>query len=326
MTNYCGLILRLLYDESPRRFEALIKDISEGIFPIRTGPIFAQQHKLTESTPDLFIHQRAFSLLVETKLHDWFHRSQIQRHINGLKQFGGQALLLALSNFESDQYQRQFSERFQEDIAAAKSAAIHVVALSFEDLLRCLRSLPPPRRFRETLREFGRYLDGQGLLPRWRSLLDVVSCRQTPKEIALGAYICPDLGGSYSHRRAKYLGTYTGNRRVSAIHEIKGLVVLATKAGGYHVRWKNVEVENSLLIREAERVFAGCESWRCQENEAHALQFFLLGPGIPTDFKKETPGGMVHSKIYFRNIAKDVRDAQELATKLNGKKWGDFLK
>lgn len=326
VTNYCGLILKLLHDESPRQLEQLVQTLSHGNFLPRIGPIFSQQIRMAESTPDLFIHQQPFSILVETKLDDWYHKGQIERHINSLKKIGGPCLMLALCNFESDDYQEQFSKQFRSAIEKARLHNIQVSAISFEEFLTALKQLSLSENFRQTLNEFGRYLDGQGLLPKWKYLLDVVNCSQSADEIDLGAYICADVGGSYSHRRAKYLGAYTGDKKVTSIHEILGLVIIHQQISGAEVRWNNSGADPQTLIEEAKRILSQCQKWRQKANQDHPQQFFLLGPKHQTDFKKDTSGGMLHSKIYFRGIAKHVENAEELAKKLSGKSWSEFLK
>ena len=42
----------------------------------------------------------------------------------------------------------------------------------------------------------------------WEHLLDVVNCSRSMGRIGKGVYTCPDTGGNYMHRRAKYLGAY----------------------------------------------------------------------------------------------------------------------
>ena len=40
---------------------------------------------------------------------------------------------------------------------------------------------------------------------------------------------------------------------------------------------------------------------------------------------KESKGGMFTSKQYFWDIAEDCKGSQDLANKLNGRNWGEFL-
>lgn len=324
VTNYCGLILKLLYEEDPRRFDEFIKAASGGQFTVLTGPVFTQQHRILSSVPDLVIQQRAFSVLVETKLSDWYHKGQLDKHVQGLKAVGGPALLLALSNFESDQYADSFYSRFKATIDQAQAFGIQVRALSFEHFLKRLRGVAHSRRFNRMLDELRAYLDRQHLLPRWRELLDVVNCGKTQDELSLGAYICPRAGAAYSHRRARYLGAYTGGRKVTAIYEIRALVVAAAKQAGAHVEWKNVDEGDATLTQQALDILKQCKPDRQAESQEHAEQLFLLGEKHPTIFVKDSPGGMLHSKLYFRGLGKGFADAKELAEMLRNKKWSEF--
>jgi hypothetical protein len=64
--------------------------------------------------------------------------------------------------------------------------------------------------------------------------------------------------------------------------------------------------------------------FRIDENKTTDLQIFLLSQGAETNFKKETSGGMLQSKKYFRDIALDCTNSKELALKLKDKNWGEY--
>ena len=83
LTNHCGLILKLLYEENPKSFEEAISSLTSTDFII--NPTFEQQVRKGTSIPDLVIEQKSFSIFFETKLTDWFHNDQINRHIEGFK-------------------------------------------------------------------------------------------------------------------------------------------------------------------------------------------------------------------------------------------------
>lgn len=42
VTNYCGLMMKLIYEESPKRFEELLATLIQSDKDIPVGPIFSQ--------------------------------------------------------------------------------------------------------------------------------------------------------------------------------------------------------------------------------------------------------------------------------------------
>ena len=83
ITNYCGLILKMIYKENPEIFAEIINDFLEEDY-IKINPIFEQQIKSGKSIPDLRIVQESFVIEFETKLYDWFHEDQLINHLNGM--------------------------------------------------------------------------------------------------------------------------------------------------------------------------------------------------------------------------------------------------
>jgi hypothetical protein len=320
VTNYVGLALKLIYEESPAQFQIWLASIlpeSEGLV---VGPVFRQQAKGEKGIADLVIRQTGFSIAVETKLQDWHYSEQLKRHIEDLGAQGTRALL-ALANFEHDHPE----SRNEEALKLAQEAKVAVVFMSYEELIRSLSKLNLSARLEQILDELQTFLDQSGLLPVWRYLLDVVNCGGTQNEIHLGGYLCPNTGGPYSHRRAKYLGTYYG-KRVNTIHEIRALVTVGIDQKPGQVLWSNSEETEECLTGEALTILNKCEQWRLDENKSKEIQVFLLKQGYPTNFEKKDAGGMMQSKKYFWNIAQilQVENAEALAEKLNGRNWDEF--
>ena len=318
LTNYCGLLLKLLYEDSPRRFEELLATLVKTDTNIIVGPTFTQQTKETKSIPDLAITQKSFSIFFETKLSDWFYEDQIDRHIAGFNQTVDNKILFLLSNFEQD----NLEERFKEEIAKAKTDGIILQPLTFEDFVGSLEQVCNSEYLKNLLEEFKIYLDHNGRLPKWKYLLDVVSCSGTMEEINQEVYMCPDTGGAYSHRRAKYFGPYA-SKQVANIFEIKAIVVIEKNLGEAKIKWKNGTSKSEAIIEEA-RTKLQMWKWRIDENKSVPLQVFLLDKREPTNFRKETSGGMLQSKKCFWDIATDCKTSKELADKLLNKNWGDF--
>lgn len=316
LTNYCGLLMKMLYEESPRKFEELLAALLKTDTNILVGPTFTQQTKTVKSIPDLAITQKSFSVFFETKTTDWFYEEQINRHIAGFNQTADDKILFLLSNFESD----NLEEQFQKEIAEAKKHKIMLQPLSFEDLVGSLEQVCNTEYLKNLLDEFKIYLDRNGRLPKWKYLLDVVNCSGTLEEIKQGVYMCPDTGGAYSHRRAKFFGAYA-LKKVADLFEISAIVVVEKDMGEVKIKWKNEAIKDDILIEQAKEKLQTWQS-RIDENKSVALQVFLLSNRAETNFIKETSGGMLQSKKYFWDIGIDCKTSQELADKLRDKKWG----
>ena len=51
------------------------------------------------------------------------------------------------------------------------------------------------------------------------------------------------------------------------------------------------------------------------------IRVFLLGHLFETDFRKNSPGGMLQSKRYFDIAPSQAKNAEELAQRLKGHVW-----
>lgn len=313
VTNYCGLMMKLIYEESPRRFSELIDKLTAGQGDILVGPMFRQQQRERASVPDLTISQQAFTIAFETKLTNWFYSEQINNHLLGLKEGSGSLILFLLSNFETDH-----SVEFKNQISDAGASGVLLIPISYEELLSGFESVCTSDYLAGLLDEFREYLDVKQLLPRWKYLLDVVNCATTMHEIEAGVYLCPDTKGAYSHKRARFLGPYA-NKAVRTIYEIDAVVSIGSRFEDNKIKWNNQpDMSSQQLI---DRAIANVQELRPEQIQHTALQVFLLGDRAVTFFEKDTPGGMQSSKQYFWNVGNGKANAEELAAYLTNKKW-----
>lgn len=320
LSNYCGLLMKLLYEESPRLFEELLTTLVKDKTDVIVTPTFTQQTKTEKSIPDLAINQRSFSVFFETKLTNWFYERQIYDHIDGFNKTTDTKILFLLSNFEHD----NLEEYFKLEIDKAKQNDIILHPLTFEEFVDSLGEVCNSEYLKNLLEEFKIYLDINGHLPKWKYLLDVVNSGKTMNEIfEQNVYMCPDTGGPYNHQKAKYFGPYS-NKVVAFIFEIRAIVVIDRNLGEATIKWKNdSDAKDDQLKREARNKLQIWQ-WRIDENKSVPVQVFLLDKREPTKFIKDSSGGMFASKKYFRDIAIDCNNSKELAKKLLNKNWSDF--
>lgn len=318
VSNYCGLMMKLIYEESPRKFEELLTTLVPDATGLIVGPSFHQQTKQGKGIPDLSIKQQSFTILFENKLFDWFHSGQINRHVEGFDDSVKiKVLFLLSSEFKNPD---NLEQQFKAQIEVAKSQNIILQPITYEYFVDTLENVCKTEFLLRLIEEFKMYLDRYGLLPKWRYLLDVVNCGGTMAEVLDNVYMCPDKGGPYSHRRAKYFGPYA-NKNVAKIYEIDALVVVSSNLEEAKIKWKNTDdTDEALCERAKEKV----KLYRLEENKDNSLQVFLLSDGVDTNFEKDSDGGMQQSKKYFWNIARNHPNSDTLAKELDGKKWSNY--
>lgn len=315
LSNHTGLILKILFEKDPSTFEEVISNLSNQDFNIT--PVFAQQAKKSESIPDISIEQKSFKIFFETKKFDWFHDSQIDRHLKSFDTKADYKILFLLSKFEGDNPEDNFITQIN---IAKENFGINICPISFDRLLEILENTSISEDFRIFINEYNNFLERNGYLSSWKFLLEVVNCSKTLNEVHNNdVYICPNSGGMYKHKRAKYFGGYK-NKNVKYIHEIKALVV--TEKGGKtgELKWKNVNIHNDILINDALRLI---NLLRSKEINDQSFQVFLLHNKHEANYRKTSPGGMFTSKKYFRNISKlfNAKNSEELAYNLKNRTW-----
>ncbi len=292
VTNYCGLMLKLLYQSSPVDFQECINTLCENA-EIIVGPSFEQQVSKKKSVPDLEIRQESFIVDVETKIIDWFHGDQLANHIMGMKPNYDQKYLILLCDFEVKDVKKDIT-----DVEAlAKQNNVKIVLVSFELLAETLEDACKSPSLIPIFDEFYQYLDVNKLLPKWKYILDVVNCAGTQDEIINhNVYICPDLGGQYHHKRAQYFGLYK-NKMVSRIYNIDAVVIVEQNSESSSILWKREDtLEDQELIKTAEDKL---KLLRSDEILTRNLKVFVLSNGKEVSFEKDTYGGLYGSKIYF---------------------------
>lgn len=317
VTNYCELMLKLLYKESPEAFEEIVNNLISGVKPFDCLPKFSQQAKKKRSVPDLCFSQKSFEIYFETKNNDWFYNDQIVRHIDGFEnenKADTRILFLLTKEFSGEE------EKYGADYAS--KANVLLQKITFRDFLDAFKNIVNEdvytlsKYFGDYLEEFEDYLTRNRYLDDWQQLLDVVNCKATKEEVEHGYYICPNVIKTYSHRRAKYFGAYW-DKNVNYIAVIKARLIISD--GEYSIAWKNVQESNEKIIALAKSKIENGFDWRKEEMKNNEVQLFLLSePLVKLNYSKKSRGGMFASKRYFSVEAANI---EELFEELNGKSW-----
>jgi hypothetical protein len=319
-TNYCLLLLKMLYEENPKFLEEVMNELVGEDFGKDIGVRFSQQEHKVSSVPDGLILQSAFTIYIETKNWNWFQDEQLENHLAALdNERHGRKALLALSNFESDDPPGFTRIRQLCDDQYKESIIFNTV--SFEDFVKALKLEHLPKNLADTVDEFRMYLDEQNLLPSWKRRLDVVNCARRPDDVLVErVYICPATAGAYTHDRCKYFGMYR-NRHIEQVALIEAVVDVEA-VGNATVKWQNLQPTNKEELKKL------AEAAEAKIQKLHPEDFpkrvFLLGPLYGTDCFKDSTGGMQNSKQYFNVGPLEVKDAEHLAQALSGKTWSEI--
>ncbi len=312
-TNYCLLILKMLYEENPKFLAEVLNTLVGEELGEQIGVKFRQQEKKAASVPDGLILQPAFTIYIETKKFDWLYDAQLENHLAALDQeTPGFKVLIALSAFDSEE-----GDRFQNIRTLCKEKYKNSIAfqrVSFEDFVDALHLSHLPKNLADAVADFHAYLDEQNFLPSWENWLDVVNCAGIPDDILIqNTYLCPATGGAYNHKRCKYFGMYKGKsvRKVAIIEAVVDVEGLQKAT----VKWRNVPGTPTEYITKARSKLEQCRSGQ------YPTRVFLLGSLYDTDFRKTSDGGMQPSKRYFDVGSCGASNAEELALALNGKIW-----
>ncbi len=315
-TNHCLLILKMLYEENPKFLSETLSTLLGENFSGNVGVQFAQQkkHKGEKGIPDGEISQEPFSILIETKLGNDFWEAQLLRHLKTLENRQGAKVLIALGNFEQDIPTHPIFPNIE---IAALSFNISFIAISFEQFLQAIQLPYLPKNLIDAVSDLGEYFDENNLLPSWKYRLDVVNCARGFDGVLLHKiYTCPTKGAARQHQRSLYFGTYR-NRCVEQIARIEAVVDLDSDTESKLI-WKNDDREDAELIKIAlERHQQIGQAW-------YPVRVFVLGDFFSTEFRKANSGGMQGAKKYFDIKNLQVKDAQDLAAKLNNKTWDNF--
>lgn len=315
-TNYCLLLLKMLYEENPKFLAEVMGALVDEDLEERIGVTFHQQVQKDSCVPDGLIRQSAFTIFIETKNCDWFYDEQLERHLKALNQESpGLKVLLVLSNFE-DPDQERFGQ-IRKLCADQYKNEIKFQEISFEDFVHALEQLQLPKNLADVVFEFRTYLDEQNLLPSWNRRLDVINCAGLPSDVLVeNVYMCPASGGAYSHCRCKYFGMYR-NMRIEKVALIEAVIDLEGP-GIATVKWKNVPTSQEQLMKLAEAKLQKIRPG------AFPTRVFLLGQLYDTDCQKDSKYGMWSSKKYFDIEHLQADGAEDLARLLIGKKWSEF--
>lgn len=308
VTNYTGLLFKLIYEENPELFEEFI----QNIFPnILVGPIFSQQQKVRNSVFDLVINQAPFSIVIETKLTDWFYDDQLTRHLEGMREkyIHENVYLLLLSNFSYDE-QIKYDERFPEANKVAKVNNIEMKQISFEELGKLLNNLNLTPMLERFVKEYQEFLEQKNLLSTWKKIMKAVPVGDT---LELNKKYNIYYNPKYSYTSFQYLGLYNNK----AIREIGKIIKIVDRDFiEEKLEYKVIYPGENVDLLESEKIEISNiveEAKNIGHDINDGYRFYIVEKFEKTNYKKYSIGGLQgHKNFNLENILNT--DIEQLTT------------
>ena len=320
VTNYCGLMLTLLYKENPGRFEDAINELLEEQTSISCGPVFIQQKKQNQSIPDLIILQEPFRIFFENKLSDWNSEAQIKRHLEGFKvkgEYEKNILFLLSNDFRPETFQIVKNACNEKRIEKVSIYAQLITYRRFCDVLKHV-SEGLSAFYCGTLEDFERFLNQEELLNSWKQRLASVLMSQTQTDISNGLYQC-SLDKKAIKQRCHYFGAYW-EKQIQKLGSISAVLLYDPSNNEYSVDYKNVDKEDETLIETARSRLQKCGyNFGAQSD---VKQIFLVDDLSDVKIPKTSPGPQWGRVVYADTECDSLCD---LKSRINEKTTYELL-
>lgn len=293
VTNHIMVMLRMLYNVSPKLLEGLLQALCAD--EVTIGPRFSQQIAGSHSVPDGLILQEPLAIFVETKLGSSFDAEQLKRHcktiVDRLPNRTGN-FLIALTSGRSE------SVMSDEVMALAREHGIQIVCANFGELVEQIVALPVTDIvMREVIQEFTDFVYAQGLVPREdQFLVAMLTGTSWRDNLAHGVYYEP-VDRNPKWQRAAFLGLYH-DRRVSHVGRI--VTSVAAVEDGMEQLVFDVPEKGTLDDRQRRairEVVAAAQAYYAGF-QADKHRYYIVDKFEPTDFQKRTPGGMMGHRYF----------------------------
>jgi hypothetical protein len=282
VTNNTLLLFSRVYADSPLRFQALLaKLLDDDRIPV--GVMFEQQKRTVASVPDGFIEQRAFRIVVETKVNASVQDEQLFNHLTALEQDQPhQYLLLVTVKPQTPQARERYA-----GVLAARASRVRLITTTFEAICQSLEGLylEHVAEMKLVLDDYARYCEEERLIPRTPHTLRIVPCGTSFEfNVRHAIYFHPSDRG---HGPFEYLGLYRD----------KSVQYLLRPASVFDVKLEAGVLNKDLVVGEKTdrfdlRICSIIEELEGTYEIQRGHRFFCADQLIATDYKKESPGGI----------------------------------
>jgi hypothetical protein len=336
-TNNTLFLLSLLNKKSPELFHKFLSELTRGVYQgdINFNMSFTQQQRQQglATIPDAQISRSGFKILVEAKENCAdFDEKQIKGHLEGLKRPHCQAeyrIMLTLSPEDiSPEQLDKFKTLVYEVNEAEKTSNnletdIHYIHITFSKIISTIDKLIDDQRdfdVRDLLDSYIDYCSHEGYLPRTEYVMRAVPVSNTfDDNLELALYTDNADRGFSGHR---FIALYK-DRAIRAVGEIVKIVKPVIDIPTLQIIAKTFVVGNELTTDEETNIV---KAVKLNNDISTGHVFFLVEKFYPTEYEKITSGGLQGKKFFyiddmFPEDKDKIKNAKDLAGKLNGKKW-----
>lgn len=315
-TNHTLLLMRRLYEFNPSKFRLFLEklgDESADIAP-HLGVVFGQQIRGQESIPDGGFMQESVKVIVETKTGTPFDRDQIRRHLDGLKKVEHGLLILLSPTVE------------QIPNVELTTGDKPLLPTTFANVIKCAQEClaDHDEEMMSVVDDFEAFCSEEGLLPRDDFMLMMVPCGHT-YEVNKKCHLYYYPANS-PHRNTGYLGIYT-NKSIRRIGEIKKRVECTVDLKAGRVITDDLDTDDldtDDLEKYERRILNAAQAEKNRGGDiSHDHKFYICDKLVPTDFKKNSAGGLRNCRYldlgtYFDG---DLPSVEEIANRLKNESW-----
>lgn len=304
VTNNTLLLFSRIHEYSSRKFERLLFELLSLEFDI--GPNFVQQVGSGTSTPDGIISQSSFKVLIETKVDAWVNTDQLYRHLMSFGAEEKRVLLLLskqkLGTIESGKIRKEIQEKAKDKVG--------FVSTTFEEVVLKTKSLFDQNidaEFWPILMDYEEFCRDTGLYDASAYLMRAVPCGDSLADnLKFGIYYMPKDRGFSDH---SYIGLYN-RKAIRAVGEIQAIALVSLDSSEKILVEKG-EIGESEKNRILGIVASSITNLGWDVSEGH--RFFVVKEFHPTEFKKESVGGLFGVK-YF-NLKEEIKDIEKKSLK-----------
>ena len=314
------LLLSRLYQYSTGKFFQFLNSL---VFPENFEPemVFRLQEKSDKSVPDATITQESFKIVVETKLSDWFHMDQLERHLSSFEN-EKQKVLLTLAPEYMEEEKRKTFENTLASYNETQENPIRHINTTFEELANRIREVIDDRDYEmnEVLEDYLNYCYHDHLIPQsdgWKYMRVQLAGTTFDFNVRENLYYDNIERGFRAHR---YLGLYK-DKSVRAVGEVIAIITGTQDKNGkleYHVEQGNLTEERK---KSMERAILDGKKYGY---ELASTRYFFVKQFYQTDFKKSTPRAPMGTRVFDLTTvlgSTEIPDTEQLAQILSQKTW-----
>ena len=312
VTNNTLRLFARIYQHQPQKAAQLLSDLIGE--EISIGVVFSQQSRGASSVPDGSISQPSFEILIESKVDASPSKDQILRHAAGFA--GKETKILLLLTREPITRAELLAIRLE---LADRYGGVVFNNVTYEEICDKAADLFLDHEVEmvELVEDFEAYCETTNLFDHSRVTMRVVPCGNSAAlNLRHAMYFHPVERGYRPHA---FIGIYN-DKAVRALLEIDS-VFDVTLLGG---RLERQCVAGRDTDEYDERLKAMIAEARieCNYEIATNHRFFCARQATPTDYRKNSPGGIMGARfVNLRSVIGDFENVAVAAARLEGKTW-----